>query len=435
MGDDAIREAAAKAELSPPATGDEQEFIRLATLPSLDYERVREAEAKRLKMRVSVLDREVDKQRPPPPEPTKKSGQALVVVDDELWQEKVDGAQLLDDYADLFQRHVILPKGAAETLALWTVNTFCFERFDIFPRLTVTSPAPRCGKTTLLDMLRMCTARAINTSSVTAAAMFRLIDAHKPTLLVDECDTFLPRNEDLRGIINNGHARSGIVVRTVGDDHEARAFSCYAPVVLAGIGKMPNTIEERAIQLRLIRAMPNDHPARIDRITRQRAEKLRRKAARWTHDNSVALANIDPAMPDYMNHREADNWRPLFALALLVRDEYWIKMVKWCARHLIADANNDDALQLLALTHIRDFFETEKLDRARTSSVVASLIDRDDAPWSAIPPKDHELTTQRLSKLIGTFDIKVRSPRDTDGVKRKFYYLADFKDAFTRYLS
>ena len=43
--------------------------------------------------------------------------------------------------------------------------------------------------------------RALSASNITAAALFRTVEAYSPTLLVDEADTFMTSDE-LRGILN-----------------------------------------------------------------------------------------------------------------------------------------------------------------------------------------------------------------------------------------
>ena len=54
-------------------------------------------------------------------------------------------------------------------------------------------------------------------------AIFRVVELQRPTLLIDEADTFLPENEELRGILNSGHRQGGSVIRTVGEDFEPRS--------------------------------------------------------------------------------------------------------------------------------------------------------------------------------------------------------------------
>jgi putative DNA primase/helicase len=49
-------------------------------------------------------------------------------------------------------------------------------------------------------------------------------------VLIDEADTFLGDNDELRGILNGGHNRiSAYVWRSVGEDHEPRKFNVWAP--------------------------------------------------------------------------------------------------------------------------------------------------------------------------------------------------------------
>lgn len=58
---------------------------------------------------------------------------------------------------------------------------------------------------------------------MTSSVVFRIIEERAPTLLIDEADTFLPDNNELRGILDSGHRRSNaFVLRNVGDNHEPK---------------------------------------------------------------------------------------------------------------------------------------------------------------------------------------------------------------------
>jgi putative DNA primase/helicase len=77
---------------------------------------------------------------------------------------------------------------------------------------------------------------------VTAPVVFRAVEKWKPTLLIDEADTFLHDSDELRGVLNSGHnRRSAIIIRTVGEDHEPKQFSTWCPKVISKIGKLPPT--------------------------------------------------------------------------------------------------------------------------------------------------------------------------------------------------
>jgi len=68
---------------------------------------------------------------------------------------------------------------------------------DTDPR--VTTHVHRCSKTTLLDVLSRFVLLPLPTANVTAAAIFGVVESHRPTLLVDKADKFLPEAEELRG--------------------------------------------------------------------------------------------------------------------------------------------------------------------------------------------------------------------------------------------
>src|SRR5262249_617789 len=75
---------------------------------------------------------------------------------------------------------------------------YLVDCFVSSPRLAVHSPEKECGKTTLLDIIRKLAWRPLLTPSIQQAGVFRVIERWKPTLLIDEADTFLRDNDGLR---------------------------------------------------------------------------------------------------------------------------------------------------------------------------------------------------------------------------------------------
>ncbi|HEY8441322.1 MAG TPA: hypothetical protein VIK79_07730, partial [Xanthobacteraceae bacterium] len=141
------------------------EIERLTQLSTLDYEREREAAAKRLGMRLPVLDELVMRAK------QQTAGAAicpvLSAIEAAPWPEPMDGAMLLDEITAAVRRYVLLEQGAAEAIALWIVHTHCFDGFAISPRLAITSPVMRCGKTTLLEVLSCLVRRPMTTANAT----------------------------------------------------------------------------------------------------------------------------------------------------------------------------------------------------------------------------------------------------------------------------
>ena len=50
-------------------------------------------------------------------------------------------------------------------------------------------------------------ARSYVAANMTPAALFRVIEQHAPTLVLDEVDRYLAQDEVLNGIMNAGHTR------------------------------------------------------------------------------------------------------------------------------------------------------------------------------------------------------------------------------------
>src|SRR6185436_795377 len=245
------------------------------------------------------------------------AGKPLGLEDVEPSSGPVDGAQLLATIVAEIGRFVALPEQGDVALALWAIHTFAFDLGECSPILALISPTPRCGKTTTLNLLARLVNRPLPAANISTSSLFRTIEACRPTLLIDEADTFMRENIELRGVINSGHAReSAYVIRTVGDDHEPRQFSSWAPKAIASISKLPATIADRSIVISLRRKLPSDG---VTRLTRQHQfHDLRAQIARWVSDHANEITAANPVIPEELNDRAADSWRPLLALADLM---------------------------------------------------------------------------------------------------------------------
>jgi putative DNA primase/helicase len=298
-----------------PAESPKERIARLAKLPPLEYDLVREEEARALGCRVTTLDAEVEKARG---KPAAAHGRGVALADIEPWPHPVAGAELLADVANAIRRHVVLGDAATCAVAGWVMHTFVFERFQHTPRLAITSPVKRCGKSTLLEVLRATVHRPVKSDNISVAGTFRTVESLAPvTLLIDEADTFLGQNEELRGILNSGFERNGEVIRVVEirDEHHPIRFRTFAPVALACIGNLPGTLEDRAIPVALQRRAVNETVVKL-RTPGARAalRDLARRAARWAADRGRHL-NPDPIVPEALGDREGEIAVPLLAIA------------------------------------------------------------------------------------------------------------------------
>jgi hypothetical protein len=407
---------------------DDAEIGRLARLSTVQYERERKNAAERLGIRAAILDRLVQAERPDDDE--NQQGRAVSFPDPEPWPESVDGAALLDSIADAIRRFVVLSDHCRDTAALWALHSCLVDCFLVSPRLAISSPAKQCGKTTLLDVLACLVLRPLPTANVTSSAVFRVVEAHRPTLLVDEADTFLRDNDELRGIINSGHRRGGSVLRTVGDDHQPRAFSTYSACAIALIGNLPDTLHDRSVVINLKRRLPSEeiHPFRLDRAGH--LDVLARQAARWCQEHAEQVRGTDPDMPSGIYNREADNWRPLLAIAE-VAGGHWAERARKALEQCHAYAEDDSRLPLL-LTDISATFADKKTDRLSSSALADALAQIEGRPWAEYR-RGKPITQNQLAKVLKPLGIAPEVIK-LDGTKTlRGYMLAQFREAFERY--
>ena len=234
----------------------------------------------------------------------------------EPWPEPVNGAELLGELSAAIRRHVVMPDWAADTAALWAVHTYLVDCFGISPRLSdhVTGKGLRQDDIVRCALSHLCLGRC-RPRTRRLPQSFASWKCTGPTLLIDEADTFLSENEELRGILNSGHRQGGSVIRTVGEDFEPRSFSTYSACAIALIGKLPATFADRSVPIELRRRRPMNRSNPSALTAPNILISLPAKLARWATDRADRVRGTDPDMPDGIFNRAADNWRPLLAIA------------------------------------------------------------------------------------------------------------------------
>jgi putative DNA primase/helicase len=415
---------------------DAAEIARLAALDPLEYDRQRAAAADALGgIRVSTLDDMVQAARP---KPEATHGRTVALPEVEPWPEPVAAGDLLHDLARAIRRHVILPASATDCTALWIAHTWVYDRFQHSPRLSVTSPAKRCGKSTLLDVLRATCHRPLKADNISASGVFRTVEALRPlSLLVDEADSFLGDNEELRGILNSGFEASGEVVRVVEiqGEHQPVNFATFCPVALAGIGALPGTLEDRALPVVLQRKGAAEVVTKL-RAPGARAalHDLARKLARWSADRRRHLP-VDPPVPDAMGDREGDIAIPLLAIADDAGGEWPAR-----ARRALLDlygvrAKNEGTMEAgaLLLADIKLLFTGLSALRLTSAQIVEHLAKQEERPW---PEWRHgkPMTAPQLANALRPFGVRPGTIRVPGTDTAKGYYREAFTEAWARYL-
>lgn len=331
-------------------------------------------------------------------------------------------------------------------IALWIAHTWVVDCFDYTPYLHIESPEKRCGKSLLLDCLTLLVAKPWQVVSPSEAVLFRKIQADGPTLLLDEVDTiFSGRKDDgkepLRALLNAGFERRAKIPRCVGPQHDLHEFQVFCPKAIAGIGKLPDTISDRCLPIRLVRRAPTE---RVERFRRREVEAdsapLRDALAQWAESEIArpALCEARPTIPEQLGDRQADICEPLLAIADLASGD-WPRCSRRALENLCTgETDDDDSIGVKLLRAIRTLFHSAGADRMPTKEILDGLISaEDDGPWAHW--WEHDMASDntrgpaaRLARLLKPYRIKVRTIR-LDESTPKGYHAKDFEEAWERY--
>jgi putative DNA primase/helicase len=443
-GVEALRVFLASAQ--PAKLSDTGEIRRLAKLDLLTYGRERITAAEQLGIIVSILDRLVDRERQKLAEEAKAKEDEWVSVDDTRpWEEEVDGVELLDELYETLGEFVIMSPEARCATALWIVFTYVFDAAYAAPKLWIYSPTKRCGKTRLVKVLRHLVKNPLSASRMSPAAFYRLVEARRPTLLLDDFDSWASTSEDFRNVLNAGFDKGdeANVWICTGDDNTPTPFSVWCPQVISGIGHVKDTVADRCIKIELQRKLRSQKVASTRRRHLGKLQELSQKCARWAADNLQDLHDAEPDVPDAIDDRAADGWELLIAIADHCgghwKDRARQVAIKLSGGDYQADSDEDIGTQLLRdirvvlkergyVDHAGAVRKDIKEKRVRSLHLVSWLVDLEDRPWREFI-KDRPLTPNKMASILRDFHITPRGSRTSRG-----YRLDAFERAFERYL-
>jgi len=349
----------------------------------------------------------------------------------EEWTMPVNGAYLLDGLLRIFHKYVVCTTDVAVAASLWCTHTWLIDSAEISPFAVITAPEPECGKTRFLSLLSEFCCRPYQVSNITQAALFRLIDESKPTLLIDETDTFLRGNKQLEGVLNASYNRGSARVPRATGATGTTDYCTWGAKALCGIGNLPDTIKGRGIIMTLRRKLPTEQVARITPESRDYFKVIASCLARWSADNAIAIKEAQPEPAEGINDRAQDNWRQLLAIADLAGGD-WPEKARKAAKTLSADITISTCVGAELLCDMKDLFIHVKEEKVTTRQLIQILCLDPDKPWSKFY-HGGPITARQISEILQPYQIAPKTIRLPDGLTLKGYCKNQFTDAFARY--
>jgi hypothetical protein len=225
----------------------------------------------------------------------------------------LEAERLLDKYIDFKD------EGTSDVLGLWIMGTYLYPLFEAFPYIALMGPK-NSGKSKTIGLLARLAFNGRVTSNVSSASLFRMAEATRGMLGIDEAERLAnprdPAAGDLRLLLNAGYKRGSPAIRCQGDDHQVVEFEVYGPKVIASIKGVEDVLESRCILINMLRT--SGHKGSL--IVSEYGEDW--SAARHglycftlQHFTCVRGRYLAGAGTNILNNRQAELWRPLLSIA------------------------------------------------------------------------------------------------------------------------
>ncbi|HOY88062.1 MAG: DUF3631 domain-containing protein [Methylotenera sp.] len=420
---------------SDPATQpNESEVIAgLAALSPMDYDRARKEHARFLGIQVKTLDALVKAAR----SDVSSNEDSIPFAEVDSYDEPIVPAELLDEIVSGIRTYIVLDLDQAHAVALWIAFTWFIDDVDIAPLLLINAPEKACGKSQLLDFVNRLSYKPLSSSNCSTSALFRACELYGPTLFIDEADTFIRENNEIKGLVNAGHTRTNaFVIRVTGENHEPKMFRVWGAKAFAGISlekHLPDATMSRGIIIHLRRKLPHESVSRLRHADKDLFTTIASKLARFSEDYSQQVRSARTILPDALSDRDQDNWEPLLSIAYCAGEE-WFKRAVAAAIKLSTSGEKSVSIANQLLIDIQQIFESKKVERISTANLIAALIDDQEMPWATYN-RGKPLSPSQLAKQLRPYGISSKTVRFGHSNTLKGYDLSQFTDAFARYLA
>ena len=341
--------------------------------------------------------------------------------EEEPWPEPVDTAELLAGIEKKFRRYVVVSKAIATATTLWVPFSYVIEIATHAPKLVFHFPDKDAGKTTALGVLHRLVARPYPAVEATGAAVFRIVDRLKPTLLLDEADKLFQRNTALAHIINTSWTNSGQKIPRVGPRGVVVEYDCYGAQAIAMKGlNLPDTTASRCILCMIWPKLPSEVVEDFSYLDDDEFRTLRRMLARWAVDNAVALRDAKPEPAPGFNNRIQMNWRTLLAIADLAGGA-WPKRARAAASELRKDDSSEPSDGIKALAAMEELLRTRT--KITSAEVTTALTADPESEWNNFRGQGPISQTQ-FAALLKPYGIRPVKLTRLNGYRREQFTMA-----------
>lgn len=236
-------------------------------------------------------------------------------------EEYASEGELVADVRHFIHRYADLSEAFEEAASYYVLLTWVYDAFNELPYLRLKGDFGS-GKTRCLQAIgSLCYKPMFASGASTVSPLFRIIDAFRGTLIIDESDfRFSDERAEIVKILNNGNAKGFPVLRsdvTPGKDFNPKAFSVFGPKIIA----TRRSFDDRALESRCITEEMTGLPPRLDiplslpEAFHTGAEHLRNQLLSYRARRRASFGDPFSDRDPMLEARVAQVFAPLMAVA------------------------------------------------------------------------------------------------------------------------
>jgi hypothetical protein len=218
-----------------------------------------------------------------------------------------------------------------------------------------------------------------------------------------------------------------------GAEMTVKDFSTFCPKAIAGIGRLPDTVSDRSIPIRMERKPVSQKLAELrERFVQPVAVPLRNRITLWVSRQGSELWEALPEQPASLSDRQRDAVEPLLAIADAAGGEWPERARRALVEILTANAGENESIGVTLLRDIKGIFDADGAGKISSAELVERLKQIETSPWAEWS-KGRGLSVNALASQLKKYHIYPGTIRVGTSTP-KGYHLEHFEDAFRRYL-
>src|SRR5437667_3699163 len=296
-------------------------------------------------------------------------------------EEYASEAELFAEIRDFIHRYVDVSHLYEQIATYYVVLSWVYDRFNELPYLRLRGD-PGSGKTRfLLTVGAICYKPIFASGASTVSPLFRIIDAFRGTLIIDEGDFRLSdEHAEIVKILNNGNAKGFPVLRSEASktrEFNPRAYTVFGPKIVATRG----FFEDKALESRCLTeamgqtGLRDDVPINLPPEHKEEALRLRNKLLLFRFHRLQRAGVREDLVDGAIEPRLNQIFVPLLSI---IDDPRAIDDLRELARkynrEMIADRGMETEAQILEI--IRDMLHSPFETRLSMTDITSWMMDR-----------------------------------------------------------